>query len=62
MTITEVIKNLQEIKDKHGDLDVRVVDSEYCAPLVETFELQYLLFKDWTEDKSQPPISVILRW
>ena len=62
MTITEVIKNLQEIKDTHGDLEVRLIAPEGYWEKVDSFELEYYRNPDWSIDYSQPPYSVILKW
>lgn len=41
MVISEVIKKLQEIKDKHGDLEVKAYDDGIYFPVDEYTLLLY---------------------
>jgi len=47
MTITELIKQLEEIKSKHGDLKLFTNEEEYSEINTEKYEIEDSNHKSW---------------
>ena len=60
MTITQLIKNLEQVKNQHGDLEVCYHDN-YDGGSLEINELvlcRPYKQEEWVEDETQPPYCV----